>query len=100
MVGSVALLLTVSTADAQRPGAGTAVDSAMVPLGWLVGEWEGTGKMQTRSGAEVASVHEKVEGRLGGRVMIMEGIGREPGGRVVHHAFGVLRLRRVASASQ
>ena len=94
MAGLVALLLTVSTADAQRPGAGTPVDSAMAPLGWLVGEWEGTGTMQMRTGAEVASVHEKVEGRLGGRVLIMEGIGREPrgdrSGRVVHHAFGVL----------
>ncbi|MBA3579159.1 MAG: hypothetical protein H0W42_04150 [Gemmatimonadaceae bacterium] len=42
MAGSMAFLLAVSTADAQRPGAATAVDSAMAPLGWLVGEWEGT----------------------------------------------------------
>ena len=97
IAGSVAgavLLFVVPSASAQRPGAGAAVDSAMAPLAWLVGEWEGTGTMQSRTGAEVASVHEKVEGRLGGRVLIMEGIGREPSadrsGRVVHHAFGVL----------
>ncbi len=104
MAGSVALLLTVSTADAQRPGAGAAVDSAMAPLGWLVGEWEGTGTMQMRTGAEVASVYEKVEGRLGGRVLIMEGIGREPGGDrsdgSTWRKFFEMRLRRVASASQ
>ena len=97
IAGSVAgavLLFAVTSASAQRPGAGAAVDSAMAPLAWLVGEWEGTGTMQTRTGSEVAAVREKVEGRLGGRVLIMEGIGREPAangnGRVVHHAFGVL----------
>jgi hypothetical protein len=80
-VCTIVLALVASAAfaepiAAQRPGAAAAVDSAMVPLAWLVGEWEGTGTMQTRTGADVASVHEKVEGRLGGRVLIMEGIGR------------------------
>ncbi|MGI8618433.1 MAG: hypothetical protein ACR2L6_05015 [Gemmatimonadaceae bacterium] len=66
----------------------------MKPLAWLIGEWEGEGSMQTRTGREVAAVREKVEGRLDGRVLVLEGIGREPAadgaGRVVHHAFGVL----------
>lgn len=93
----VALLAAMGAADpvdAQRPGAGAAVDSAMAPLAWLIGEWEGTGTTRSRTGSEVASVREKVESKLGGRVLIMEGIGRVPTadgtGRVVHHAFGVL----------
>lgn len=94
MAAMLGMLGVVDSLEAQRPGAGAAVDSAMAPLAWLVGEWEGTGTMQTRSGSEVASVHEKVEARLGGRVLLMEGVGREPNasgaGRVVHHAFGVL----------
>lgn len=87
------LFFAVSSA-AQRPGAGAAVDSAMAPLAWLIGEWEGEGTMQTRTGREVAAVREKVESRLDGRILVMEGVGREPGageaGRIVHHAFGVL----------
>ena len=98
IAGSVVVVLSalsiVQPLGAQRPGAGSAVDSAMAPLGWLVGEWQGTGTTQSRSGGETASVHEKVEAKLGGRVLIMEGIGRVPTadgtGRVVHHAFGVL----------
>lgn len=91
--GSVMLFASAS-AGAQRPGAGAAVDSAMAPLAWLAGQWEGSGTMQTRTGSEVATVRESVEARLGGRVLVMEGIGREPStdgnGRIVHHAFGVL----------
>lgn len=94
MVVMLGVVNVVQPLGAQRPAAGAAVDSAMAPLAWLVGEWEGTGTTQTRTGNEAASVHEKVEARLGGRVLIMEGIGRAPTadgtGRVVHHAFGVL----------
>lgn len=79
---------------AQRPGAGAAADSAMAPLAWLVGEWEGEGESRSPQGRSVATVRESVESRLNGRVLVIEGIGREPSadgmGRVVHHAFGIL----------
>jgi hypothetical protein len=96
VAGSLGLLLVLfaAPAGAQRPSFGAAVDSAMAPLAWLIGEWEGTGTTQSRTGSQPAAVREKVEGRLGGRVLVIEGIGREPSaggdGRVVHHAFGVL----------
>lgn len=91
MLGST--LLFSNSASAQRPGAGVAVDSAMAPLAWLIGEWEGEGTMRSRTGSDVASVREKVEGRLDGRVLVIEGVGRDRvagSGKVVHHAFGVL----------
>lgn len=97
LVGLVLMLFAAAPADAQRPGAdaaGAAVDSAMAQLAWLIGEWEGTGTSQMPSGSEVVTVRETVEGRLGGRVLVIEGMGRVPGadgnGRIVHHAFGVL----------
>lgn len=94
LAAGTVMLFAAGSADAQRPGAGAAVDSAMAPLAWLVGQWEGSGTMQTRTGSEVATVRESVEARLGGRVLVVEGIGREPSadgnGRVVHHAFGML----------
>ena len=98
VAGSIVVVLgtlsVVQPLGAQRPGAGAAVDSAMAPLAWLIGEWDGAGTMHSRSGSSTASIREKVEARLGGRVLLMEGIGREPyadgTGRVLHHAFGVL----------
>ena len=93
-LGITAMLLAGTGLEAQRPGSGAAVDSAMAPLAWLVGEWEGRGTMQSRTGPQVAVTHEKVEGRLGGRILVFEGVGREPAdtgqGRIVHHAFGIL----------
>lgn len=94
MLIALSWLAVAAPLAAQRLGAGAAVDSAMAPLAWLIGDWEGEGSMQTRTGREGAAVREKVESRLDGRVLVMEGIGREPTsdetGRVVHHAFGVL----------
>jgi hypothetical protein len=78
----------------QRPGAGAAADSAMAPLAWLIGEWEGKATSQGREGPSSATVRESVQGRMNGRVLVIEGIGREPSadgsGRIVHHAFGLL----------
>lgn len=90
----LSLFVLGGAVQAQRPGAGAAADSAMAPLAWLIGEWEGDAESLTPGGRSVAKVRERVEGRLDGRVLVIEGIGREPSadgaGRVVHHAFGIL----------
>lgn len=90
LCGAVTMPLPAQIADA-RP----IVDSAMAPLAWLVGEWRGPGTMQTRAGPQVADVLERVESRLDGRVLVIEGIGRdmaagEGAGQVVHNAFALL----------
>ena len=94
IVVAFAALGAAHPVDAQRPGAGAAADSAMAPLAWLIGEWEGTGVSQMPGGSSSAAVRESVQGRMNGRVLVIEGIGREPSadgsGRIVHHAFGVL----------
>lgn len=97
---SVLKLTLLSTAlsavplAAQAPDSGPAVDFAMAPLSWLIGEWEGEAESRSQAGRSIATVRESVEGRLNGRVLVIEGIGREPSadgtGRVVHHAFGLL----------
>jgi hypothetical protein len=75
--------------------AGAAVTAAMEPLSWLVGEWEGEGWSESAGGRSIALVTERVESRLDGRVLFVEGIGHvkeatgSPG-EVVHHAVGVL----------
>lgn len=93
LVALAAFLVSLPLA-AQRPGAGAAADSAMAPLAWLIGEWEGEAVSLTPNGRSPGTAQETVEGRLNGRVLVMEGIGREPSaegtGRVVHHAIGVL----------
>jgi hypothetical protein len=90
----IASLFAAEPLAGQRPGAGAAADSAMAPLAWLIGEWEGEGVSMSPAGRSVATVRERVEGRINGRVLVIEGIGREPAadgmGRVVHHAFGLL----------
>lgn len=94
MFTAVVALTVADSLAAQRPGAGAAADSAMVPLAWLVGEWEGEGESRSPEGRSIAAVRESVESRLNGRVLVIEGVGRLPSadgnGRIVHHAFGVL----------
>jgi hypothetical protein len=91
---AVATLGAADSLDAQRPGAGAAADSAMAPLAWLIGEWEGEAVAFSRTGRSPGTARESVQGRLNGRALVMEGIGREPSadgkGRVVHHAVGLL----------
>ena len=83
-------------ADAQTADATAAVSAAMEPLEWLVGEWEGEAWIQMGPhGRETSLVTERVESRLDGRVLFVEGIGHEKAadgtpGEIVHHAAGVL----------
>lgn len=87
----LAMVVLVVPAGAQAGNAARTVDSAMTPLAWLVGEWRGQGTMQTPAGRQIADVHERVESRLDGRVLVIEGTGRDASsGQVAHHAFGVL----------
>lgn len=88
---TLVMLAIAAPASAQVNTPARTVDSAMTPLAWLVGEWRGQGTMQTPAGRQIADVHERVESRLEGRVLVIEGIGRDASsGQVAHHAFGVL----------
>ena len=83
----------------EKPGHAVAhVESARIehqtmrPLAFLLGAWEGSGSITLGPGAAHPFVQtEKVEPRLDGVVVTIEGLGRSPtDDSVVHHAFAVL----------
>jgi hypothetical protein len=65
----------------------------MSKLNFLVGEWEGKGTMSFGPNhKEEAIVVEKVQSRLGGAVLLIEGLGKSTGPeqRTVHNAMAVI----------
>lgn len=72
-----------------------AVPAELERLDWLVGEWEGTGWMEYAPGQRAAfRGTERVERRMGGRLIVVEGtfladMGPEVGEAPVHHAVGI-----------
>jgi hypothetical protein len=72
-----------------------AANEEMRKLDWLVGEWKGEAVVQMGPRTEYALQHERVQSKLDGRVLLVEGVGRhklEDGtaGEVVHSALAVL----------
>ena len=87
----VALLLTC-TSFAQPQAPRPPLDE-MKKLDFLIGRWEGTGRMHKGPGAaaEEARVTEIVQPKLGGAILLIEGIGRTgTDDRIVHNALGVI----------
>jgi hypothetical protein len=90
-----ALLLAAfaGTAAAQQPAAPDHAE--MKRLSFLVGEWKGEGWKELAPGQRSSSgIHEKVEVKLGGAVLAVEGRGTNPGPNgteiTVHHAFATI----------
>jgi hypothetical protein len=77
-----------------RPGAANV--EAMKKLSFLVGEWTGEGWTEFVPGQRRTSpITENVQLRLGGTIMIVEGLGKkkaqgEQAEAVTHHAFGII----------
>lgn len=72
-----------------------AANDEMRKLDWLVGEWKGEAVVQMGPKTEYALQHERVQTKLDGKVLLVEGVGRrklEDGGagEVVHNALAVL----------
>ena len=99
----VLLFFSAGVASAQTPPTNTVGLSEMKKLDFLVGEWKGTGWMQMGPGQRLESlVTETVQSKLGGRVFVVEGLGKTRGeggneGRVVHSAFAFLYYDTEAS---
>ena len=89
-----AALLAAAGAHAQMPEAPSL--APMQRLDFLIGTWEGEGSMEHAPGRRATfTSREVVEARLGGRVLVVEGLHRapmpdRPEPVVVHHALGVL----------
>lgn len=97
-VFGVALLLAAvgRTGYAQVPGPDGSVNrDAMQQLSFMVGEWRGEAWMQQGQQRVRTQVTEKVQPKVGGTVLVVEGRGVVPGeggtpDRIVHDAVGVV----------
>lgn len=95
---TVAALVAPPTAVAQEAATSSEPETAvqaMEPLAWLVGDWEGEGWIQLGPAERQEFIQtEHVEPAFGGRILLVEGIGRgrvpDGEGPIEHHAFGVL----------
>lgn len=74
---------------------------AMQKLAFLEGNWNGTASMMIREhGKQVVNQTEKVEYKLGGTILVIEGLGKsadEPT-KTVHHAFAVINYDEASKA--
>jgi len=95
----VAVLCAVPFTAMAQPAADArkAQEEAMAKLAWIVGEWSGGGWILGRDGTRQEFLqNERIEARLGGTVMLIEGLGRSPAkegeemGAIVHHALAVV----------
>jgi hypothetical protein len=91
---STLLLVSLAGGTLAQPPAPTpdAQLEQMEKIAWLAGSWEGEGWAELRPGdRHHFRGSETVESRLGGLVLVVEGVHRKPDGdEVVHHAFGML----------
>lgn len=94
---AIAALLTLPAWPQAQPadpaGAADATEHPMAALGFLVGEWRGTGWIRMGPGEPHRfNQRETVETRLDGGVILIEGVGHDPENEdtIVHHAFAVL----------
>lgn len=63
----------------------------MKKLDWLVGEWKGEATARTGPGKSETIVQtETVTPRAGGKVLLVEGLGRDKDGKVVHDAIALI----------
>lgn len=106
IAGGADLVVSRSLLAQEAPAQGTTADftqeQAMEPLAWLVGDWEGEGWIQQgpQEGRAEFTQTEHVESAFGGRLLLVEGVGRAKpsagdaaspeAGSIVHHAYGVL----------
>ena len=95
LIGSIVLTQAVALAR-QEPQPASAQVEEMKKLSFLVGEWKGEGWTEFVPGQRrTATATEKGQVKLGGTVLMLEGMGttKRPGSQeeiVVHNALGIL----------
>lgn len=66
-------------------------EDGMKSLDWMIGEWKGEASVRTGPGEPMAITQtEKVTARAGGKVLFVEGLGRDKAGEVVHDAIALI----------
>jgi hypothetical protein len=87
---------TQANVFAQAPNPAINKEKMKVFSAW-VGQWQGEGSMQTGPGeAKKSSVDEKIEMKLDGTILVVEGLGKNEGA-VVHNAFGIISYDQMTS---
>jgi hypothetical protein len=81
------VVVSASTAVAQAPAASKV---EMQKLKMWPGHWTGTSAWTMRGKTEQSTVDELIEWRVDGHALLINGIGRNAEGKVVHEALGVL----------
>lgn len=95
-MATMAITLVMSIKTIAQPGNGAINKEKLSAFSGWIGEWEGEGSMQMGPGpAKKSSVLEKVDFKLDGTILVVEGVGKsiDPATKqevVVHHAFGIL----------
>lgn len=100
--GVVGLLLAASPMRAQAPD-GSANRAGIERLSFMVGRWRGTAWMQRGPERVHTAMAETVEPKLGGAVLLVEGLGVIPGtdstaARPVHQALAIVTFDPQAGA--
>jgi hypothetical protein len=94
--GALLLLLTSATGLGQEAKAPAVQQEAMKKLSFLAGQWKGESWSEFVPGQRSTSLGtETVQSKLGGLLLIIEGVHRRKGGdkeagKVVHNAFAVV----------
>ena len=87
----IMILLPVLCSYAQRPDFSGAVKQAMADVSVMVGEWSGEGwHLEPDGNKSISKVDENLVWKLDKTVILVEGIGRDADGKVVHNALGVI----------
>ena len=99
---SLLLFIIATNLPAQNAARPSEPDKSKMEIfkGW-VGHWKGEGSMQQGPGApRKSTVNEKIEMKLDGMILAVEGIGKTDEGtdleKTVHHAFAVLYYDQVS----
>lgn len=87
----ILILFLYSSSLAQRPDYSAQVKSEMTKLSVLSGNWEGTSTSITPNGEKgTAMVTERIYFKLDSTLLVLEGLGKDEEGNIVHSAFGVI----------
>lgn len=83
----MAAVLYYSPAYAQSP---TSSKDQMKKLALWTGRWAGTSTSQMQGKTESGTVEESIEWKVDGHALLINGLGKNKEGKIVHEALGVL----------
>ena len=69
----------------------------MKKLEWMVGEWSGEASIQMGPGKpELTKMTESIQSKLGGKAILIQGLGKDDKGATVHESLAVIAYNETA----